>query len=111
MSRNHNVLNLITRSSLFFLLCAGLQLFAQSSDAISFIRINTVGYLSGDEKIAIIGSQDNLEGKPFYLIEPDQPKKIVYTGKISASRGNEDTPFKYNFPCDFSNFKRKESIN
>ena len=107
MNKKFSVYNFISRSSLIFVLCAGLQLAAQNNGANNFIRINTVGYLSGDQKIAIIGSQDNLEGKPFYLIDLEQAEKTVYTGQVSPSRGNEDTPFKYNFPCDFSSFKKE----
>lgn len=77
---------------------------AQDKDSTCFIRHNMVGYLVNDQKIAIVGSQKNLEGKSFYLVDADTPDKVVYKRIISADRGNKNTPFRYNFPCDFSNF-------
>jgi endoglucanase len=71
----------------------------------SYIRYNQVGYLINDQKIAIVGSLENLEGKSFYLVDANSANKILYTGKISATRGNKDAPFNYNSPCDFSDFK------
>ena len=39
------------------------------------------------------------------LVDSDNSDKVLFTGTISASRGNKSTPFNYNLPCDFSNFK------
>ena len=72
----------------------------------SYVRANMLGYLVNDSKISIIGSEENLEGQHFYLVEENDLEKILFSGIISSSRGNRNTPFKYNFPCDFSDFKK-----
>ena len=89
--------------------CANVLLKAQDKDPASYIRNNTVGYLVDDQKIAIVGSKDDLAGQSFYLVDADNTDKVVYTGKILPTRGSTDTPFKYNLPCDFSSFKTKGS--
>lgn len=73
----------------------------------NFIRLNTLAYLEKDIKIAIIGANEDLKGQDFYIVDSDNTDKIHYKGHISANRGNKSTPFKYNFPCDFSEFKVK----
>ena len=52
-----------------------------------------VGYLATDKKIAIVGAQSNLEGQPFFLVEADNPEKVVYTRIIQSNRGNSNTSF------------------
>ncbi len=87
------------------LLLVSYPLSSQEMDKASYIRYNQVGYLINDQKIAIIGSGENLEGKPFYLVDANNINNILYTDTILTSRGNKNTPFKYNFPCNFSDFK------
>ncbi|MGA9294553.1 MAG: glycoside hydrolase family 9 protein [Ignavibacteriaceae bacterium] len=81
-----------------------LQIKSHEFDKKSYIRYNQVGYLMNDQKIAIVGSWENLEGNPFYLVDADNTDKVLYSGTISASRGNKNTPFNYNLPCNFSDF-------
>ncbi len=104
MKKRFIFINIITYLLIIFLVSPDLNLKAQDLIKTSYIRCNQVGYLKHDQKIAIVGSQKNLEGKPFYLVDKNNPDKVFYTGIISADRGNKNTPFKYNFPCDFSNF-------
>jgi endoglucanase len=68
------------------------------------IRVNQVGYLTGDKKIALVGVQRafDLSGKGFSVITADSPRKTAFTGKIGNSRGSKNTPFKAVYPCDFS---------
>lgn len=90
---------------LLIILVLNCSIFLTAQERTSYIRNNTVGYLVNDQKIAVIGSEDNLEGQLFYLVNVENTEKPIYTGTISPSRGNDNTPFNYNFTCDFSTFK------
>lgn len=70
----------------------------------SYIRLNMIGYNTNDTKIAVIGSQKRLHKKKFKIVEADNPKNVVYKGKIGEDRGSRNTPFDGNFTCDFSDF-------
>ncbi len=78
---------------------------AQYNNTSNYIRLNTLAYLKNDQKIALVGAKENLKGHNYYIIDANDIDKVVFKGIISADRGNKNTPFKYNFPCDFSNFK------
>ena len=91
--------------SIIFLLSAEPQIKAQDINETNCIRLNTVGYLVNDQKIAVAGAGENLEGQPFYLVNTEESDTVFYTGIISSDRGSQNTPFSYNFVCDFSNFK------
>lgn len=88
------------------LLLLATPLKTQQLDESNHIRINLLGYLSNDDKIAIVGSEENLAGQLFYLVQENDPEKIVFKGTVSVNRGNQNTPFKYNLPCDFSSFNK-----
>ena len=90
-------------TSLFLLIPLQLNSYELAKE--NYIRYNQVGYLINDQKIAIIGARENLEGRSFYLVDAENLNKVLYTGRILSNRGNKNTPFKYNFPCDFSSLK------
>ena len=70
-----------------FLLVIGSLSYAQEIIQGSYIRNNLVGYLPGDKKVAVVGSQKDIEGEPFHLMDADNPDNIIYSGKISKNRG------------------------
>ena len=103
-----NILNLRLFCCVIILLFGiGSVSYAQEIIQGSYIRNNLVGYLPSDQKVAIVGSQNDIEGEPFHLVDADNQDNIVYSGEISKNRGNKNTPFKYNFICDFSNVTSK----
>lgn len=73
----------------------------------TFIRVNQIGYPAGEEKTAIIGSNENLSGTPFF-IENTASGKIEFFGKIPdpIDIREGDTPFEFNHPIDFSPLNR-----
>ncbi len=66
-----------------------------------YIRVNQVGYITNDTKIAIIGSGNSLSGT-FYLVDAANTNIAYFSNTIGSSRGNNNTPFANNYPCDFS---------
>jgi len=53
-----------------------LQIKSHELDKKSYIRYNQVGYLMNDQKIAIVGSWENVKGNPFYLVDADNTNKF-----------------------------------
>ncbi|MFO7447154.1 MAG: cellulase N-terminal Ig-like domain-containing protein, partial [Ignavibacteriaceae bacterium] len=99
---NHLSLQLV-----MIILVSNILVKGQDTGTTNYIRHNLIGYLTTDQKIAIVGAETNLAGKSFYLVEAGDPEKVVYTGVISNDRGRDRTPFSYNFPCDFTSFCNK----
>ena len=72
------------------------------ANAESHIRLNQVGYFLKGPKIAIIGSNQDLEGQN-YFIKDAESQLMVKSGIIGGTqrgRGPE-TPFIYNFVINF----------
>jgi len=69
----------------------------------SYIRVNQVGFLPDDNKQAIVGSDENIQGQ-LYLLKNVQTNSIVKSGHlgVSVSGIGPDTPFRYNYLIDFS---------
>lgn len=68
------------------------------------ININQIGYNTDYEKIAVVRSKDNLEGKKFEVINTSN-NKVAYKGKISKGVVNR-TANEMNYYIDFSNLKK-----
>jgi endoglucanase len=107
MRQKATVVSFALRLSIIILICLYIPMKAQDVSMTSFIRHNMIGYHINDQKIAIVGSQNNLEGQPFYLVDADNPEKIFFTGTILSTRGKDNTPFNYNLPCDFTSYKNE----
>jgi hypothetical protein len=77
-----------------------------ASDAKVYIRINQLGYLEEDPKIAIVGALINIEKNQFF-IRNLKTQQIVFNGRVlsSVSGVRTDTPFPYNYLIDFSTIK------
>jgi hypothetical protein len=72
---------------------------AQSPSNIHF-RINLAGYLPDDAKMAIVFSNETLEGN-FSVVEKESGQK-VFTKKITRSKDKGFAPFKNYYELDFS---------
>jgi len=81
------------------------QVMAQETIHANYIRHNMVGYIATDKKIAIVGSENNLEGQPFYLVKAENSGLHVYNGIIQSDKGKKNTSFQHNHPLDFTDFK------
>lgn len=68
-----------------------------------YIRVNQAGYHNKDIKTAILGSDENLNGKIFFVKNIDA-NQIVFSNSVKStvSAKPEDTPFAYNHIIDFS---------
>jgi hypothetical protein len=88
------------KSFFIFLYCAASFLNAQSQNNLVHIRINQVGYLPADEKVAIAFSNKTMSGK-FDVVET-RSGKIMFTGKITPSKAPGYDNFKCYYSLDFS---------
>jgi hypothetical protein len=77
-----------------------------ASDAQIYFRVNQLGYLKNDPKIAIIGAYTDIEKNQF-CIRNLKTQQIVFNGQLvsSVSGVRKDTPFSYNYLIDFSPIK------
>jgi endoglucanase len=74
----------------------------------TFVRINQVGYLPKDQKIAIVISQTPVRGG-FRVLRGD--RQHVFTGKLqNVPAGDWGGNFRYNYQADFSRLKLKGSF-
>ncbi|WP_257213738.1 glycoside hydrolase family 9 protein [Sphingobacterium sp. 1.A.4] len=69
----------------------------------SWIRVNQLGYLPQQKKVAVWVSKANSEVKRFQLINSDS-QKVVYTNKAGKAFGKYG-PFQKGYRLDFSAFK------
>jgi len=76
----------------------------------NFIRVNQLGYLGKDVKLAVVSSNYNLEGKKFSIRDLNT-KKFVFNDKIeSAVPGVErQSSFTFNHIIDFSPIEARGS--
>jgi len=65
------------------------------------VRVNLIGYLNGDSKIAVVASSVPLTGQAFLIVEHG---RIVYRGYLSADRGIYQA-HAHNYLADFSALK------
>ncbi len=77
------------------------SLFAQKS----WIRINQLGYLEDDIKVAVFGSKEGKEVKSFELIEAESGEK-VWKGNLVKAYGSYAS-FDKTYRLDFSEFKKE----
>lgn len=73
----------------------------------SHIRINLLGYLVSDPKVAIIGSDSNLEGAKCEIVPAENSEEVVFSGVLGPDRGSLETPFRHNMAFDFSEFTQR----
>ena len=85
----------------FLTFCFVLSL-AQSNS--THIRINLLGYLPTDQKVAIAFSNKPIKGK-FELV--DTSGKVVFTGNVTASAEPGYDNFNYYYHLDFSAFQQE----
>ncbi len=78
--------------------------FLLSSQNISCIRINELGYAPHQIKVAVLGCANAVSNTTFSLID-DSTKAIVFTGKMSNDFG-EYGPFKNTYRLNFSAFNK-----
>jgi endoglucanase len=97
------------KSFFIFLYCAASFLYAQSQNNHVHIRINQVGYLPDDAKVAIAFSDKPIQGK-FSVIEKSSGK-TVYTGKVITSKKPGYDSFKYYYELDFSMLRQEGEFN
>lgn len=64
------------------------------------VRVNQVGYLPGDIKVAFVITNSNLAGQSFYL---KSGSAIVYTAAVGADRGTYSA-YSHLYELDFSNY-------
>lgn len=69
-----------------------------------FIRINQIGYLPKEPKIAVVLSHKRLEGKTFELLDTES-NEVIWSAKIETSVG-EWGAFDYCYRLDFSALDR-----
>ena len=98
---------MIFRCPVFFLLALWLLVPLNMAVSQHYIRHNTVGYAPSDQKIAVIGSDQNLEGQHCFVIGPSPSENVVFRGVIGSDRGNKNTPFRHILPCDFSDVRNE----
>lgn len=87
--------------SLLILLVCAFQAFAQEN---SWIRINQLGYLPDNKKVAVWVTKGNKGIKKFSLIDKNN-NKAVYTGK-SGKQFGQYGPFQLGYRLDFSKFNK-----
>jgi hypothetical protein len=77
-----------------------------ASDTEIYFRVNQLGYLENDPKIAIIGAYTDIEKNQFF-IRNLKTHQIVFNGRMlsSGSVVQKDTPFPFNYLIDFSPLK------
>ena len=80
------------------------------SYAASYIRLNQVGYLNHDIKKVILGSDQDLMGRKFF-IKSHFDDQILFSDYIGNSKSgiSKDTPFRFNFIIDFSKVQKSGS--
>lgn len=87
--------------SLLILLVCAFQALAQEN---SWIRINQLGYLPDNKKVAVWVTKGNKGIKKFSLIDKNN-NKAVYTGK-SGKQFGQYGPFQLGYRLDFSKFNK-----
>lgn len=87
--------------SLLILLVCAFQAFAQEN---SWIRINQLGYLPDNKKVAVWVTKGNKGIKKFSLIDKNN-NKAVYTGK-SGKQFGQYGPFQLGYRLDFSKYNK-----
>lgn len=83
---------------LLLVICCPLFVLAQPADL--YIRVNQVGYLPDDAKVALVFSKNSVREK-FDLISKENDVKVA-TLKISKSNANGWGTFNYYYELDFS---------
>jgi len=76
------------------------------SHAASYIRLNQVGYLNHDIKRTVLGSDEDLKGRKFF-IKRLSDEQILFSDDIGTSKSgiSKDTPFRFNYILDFSDVR------
>jgi len=72
-----------------------------------YIRINQLGYLEGESKVAIAFSNNEIKGK--FEVVSIENKSVIYSGKARKSDIPGWGTFKYFYKLDFSNVRQKGS--
>ena len=85
----------------FILLCFMMTILAFASQ--SWIRVNQIGYLENDIKVAVWISKDNTVVKEFQLMDK-ATGKVVYTGSNITVTGKQPA-FESSARLNFSDFK------
>jgi hypothetical protein len=87
---------------LLFLLCS---FSAYSQQENTWIRINQLGYTPQSIKVAVLAAKQKIDAKEFELVNAHS-KKVVFTGKASASFGSYG-PFADTYRLDFTSYNKR----
>lgn len=87
--------------TIILLMISYVQVFAQEQ---SWIRINQLGYLPDNRKVAVWVTKSDIQLKNFSLIDPNTNKK-VFTAKAGKEFGQYG-PFSKGYRLDFSKFNK-----
>ncbi|ONI84390.1 hypothetical protein ALI144C_14595 [Actinosynnema sp. ALI-1.44] len=71
-----------------------------SAAAAGFVRVDQVGYATGEAKVGYLLGTQAVSGAPFTVV--DSGGKTVYSGKVGASLGGWNTKYKAVHQVDFS---------
>src|SRR6185295_14950327 len=92
------------RARLLVAFCALTLCSSASAQSSAFIRVNQVGYLPSDEKIAIAFSKTALNGN---FVVADASNRVVFRGPLKAvPQGIWGSAFPYYYELDFSKYQK-----
>src|SRR5207245_1805882 len=69
------------------------------------IRVNQVGYLPYEGKIAVVQSRIDLRGRRFFLVDAPGDGRALFTGAVGDDHGAYGA-FPHDYRLDFSSFSR-----
>lgn len=86
-----------------FLLVLAIVLFSSKGFAAIHIRVNQIGYPTAETKIAVVGSTEDIQGRPF-VVKDKKTNRVVFSNAVGPPLAAKDggTPFPFNYAIDFS---------
>ena len=69
------------------------------------VRVNQVGYLPHEPKIAIAETRAEMQGRPFAVVAAADPDQVYFTGALDRDRGAFGA-YAHHYPLDFSSLTR-----
>lgn len=91
---------LILYSFIVFSLC-----YAENLNSRIFIRVNQVGYLPAEQKIAIVFSNEDLEKYKFEIVDLENGSKVLRNKELGKNLGGFGN-FENHYPVNFTEFKK-----
>lgn len=93
------------KTFLILLCCSTSFLYSQPQHNPVYIRINQIGYLSTDTKVAIVFSNKPVKGK--FEVADKKSGSVLFAGKITASKTPGYDSHKYYYELDFSTLNQE----